>query len=219
MITGTAADDVINGLAGNDILNGGDGNDTLLGGDGNDTLNGEAGNDTLDGGAGDDVLDGGVETIPISSAAIPATTPSRKGLLMSGNDRVLFDADVRFTDVQFQRVGSSPTCSSRSPVQATPCSSRTISIVSARTAYASNVSNSATAWSGADVAAIVMRPTEGNDVIYGTDGNDRIFGEGGDDILYGDRSDDILDGGAGNDLLIGGEGSDSYWFGRNPAMT
>ena len=60
-----------------------------------------------------------------------------------------------------------------------------------------------------------MRPTEGNDVIYGTDGNDRIFGEGGDDILYGDRSDDILDGGAGNDLLIGGEGSDSYWFGRN----
>ncbi|WZB70395.1 hypothetical protein WJ968_33295 [Achromobacter xylosoxidans] len=79
-----------------------------------------------------------------------------------------------------------------------------------------------------DVAAITMRPTEGNDTIYGTagndvlrgaggndalyggDGNDAIYGDDGNDTLYGERGDDTLDGGAGDDLLIGGEGSDTY---------
>lgn len=217
VITGTAADDVINGLAGNDILNGGDGNDTLLGGDGNDTLNGEAGNDTLDGGAGDDVLDGGVGDDTYLFGRHSGNDTIKEGLLMSGNDRVLFDADVRFTDVQFQRVGSSPDLlitisGSGNTLLIKDYFDRlgTDSVRIERLEFGDGV-----VLGYADVAAIVMRPTEGNDVIYGTDGNDRIFGEGGDDILYGDRGDDILDGGAGNDLLIGGEGSDSYWFGRN----
>ncbi len=59
LINGFAGNDTIDGGAGNDTINGGDGDDVLIGGAGNDTLDGGNGNDTLDGGNGNDTLDGG----------------------------------------------------------------------------------------------------------------------------------------------------------------
>ncbi len=69
MITGDAANNVLDGRDGNDTLNGGDGADTLIGGLGKDILSGGNGHDvfvassagdgvdTIDGGAGLDTLD------------------------------------------------------------------------------------------------------------------------------------------------------------------
>ena len=58
VLTGGAAEDVMDGGAGNDRLSGGEGADILEGGTGQDTLTGGAGADTLEGGAGDDRLIG-----------------------------------------------------------------------------------------------------------------------------------------------------------------
>ena len=61
-MSGGAGSDTLNGAAGNDSIQGGGGNDFLYGDVGNDSLLGGNGLDVLYGGAGDDTLDGGADS-------------------------------------------------------------------------------------------------------------------------------------------------------------
>lgn len=56
ILTGSAADDMLDGGPGNDTLNGRGGNDKLFGGPGNDILIGGPGTDEIHGGDGDDII-------------------------------------------------------------------------------------------------------------------------------------------------------------------
>jgi Ca2+-binding RTX toxin-like protein len=69
-------------------------------------------------------------------------------------------------------------------------------------------------WTAADLAAMALAATPGNDRIVGTSRADNLSGGAGDDQLSGLTGDDSLSGGAGVDLLEGGEGNDVYRFGR-----
>ena len=74
-----------------------------------------------------------------------------------------------------------------------------------------------------DLAATVIRGSEGADTINGTSDDERVFGfgqddyiegKGGDDILNGDEGDDRVLGGAGDDVLRGGNGDDELTGGE-----
>lgn len=69
IISGGAGKDTISGGAGNDVLDGGAGDDTISGGDGNDEITGGLGNDTIDGGAGDDLITGGAGADTLTGGA------------------------------------------------------------------------------------------------------------------------------------------------------
>jgi Ca2+-binding RTX toxin-like protein len=71
-----------------------------------------------------------------------------------------------------------------------------------------------TVWIAADLAAMALAATPGNDRIVGTSRADNLSGGAGDDQLSGLTGDDSLSGGSGVDLLEGGEGNDVYRFGR-----
>lgn len=85
-----------------------------------------------------------------------------------------------------------------------------------------------TSWSVADIKAIAITGTPGNDTLvgyasddeivgnagndtaYGRAGQDTLRGGLGDDILYGETGDDILLGDDGNDNMQGGTGDDTF---------
>ena len=233
-LIGTTDDDTISGLDGDDTIWGRDGNDLLLGGNGNDVLYGETGNDTLDGGAGDDTLDGGIGNDTYRFGRNSGNDTILEGKLFFGNDRVVFDAGITQADLSLQRIGSFLRLADHARTHRQHAAHQ--GLFRRRDGRRRTVErlefSDGSALTLPDVAAITMRPTEGNDTIYGTagndvlrgaggndalyggDGNDAIYGDDGNDTLYGERGDDTLDGGAGDDLLIGGEGSDTYRYGR-----
>ncbi|MCC7276184.1 MAG: tandem-95 repeat protein, partial [Alphaproteobacteria bacterium] len=67
-------------------------------------------------------------------------------------------------------------------------------------------------WTAADVAAMALAGSEGDDLIHGTQGAETLSGLAGDDRLLGKGGDDRLTGGTGVDLLEGGLGDDIYVF-------
>lgn len=80
-LSGMGGNDILLGGAGNDFLDGNDGDDVVVGGDGNDQVKGSAGHDVLigglgtdfiDGGTGDDLLIGGTTTYDTNVAALGA---------------------------------------------------------------------------------------------------------------------------------------------------
>lgn len=64
-----------------------------------------------------------------------------------------------------------------------------------------------------DGGADLLRGAEGNDRLDGGEGADTLSGDAGADTLSGGAGDDFLLGGAGDDLLIGGPGSDTLFGG------
>ena len=113
MITGNAANNILQGMAGADRLTGKDGNDTLLGGADVDLLYGDAGNDRLDGGAGQDKMTGGAgaDEFVFSFASDTARAKSDKVLdFQTGVDRIdlsAIDADTSVAGNQAFVYGSS----------------------------------------------------------------------------------------------------------------
>ena len=217
-IYGNAGDDVLYGEAGNDVLHGGAGHDTLIGGVGDDRLNGDAGDDVLHGGAGNDVLSGGtgsdtylfnigdgqdvinnydagigrVDMLQLGEGISPANVTARR----DANDLVLTFADTsdRVT-VSGYFIGDG-------------AGDYRLDLI--RFADGSS-------WDVAAIKAMVLQPTNGNDVLqgYASDdviaggaGNDTIHGNAGDDVLHGEAGNDVLHGGGGQDTLVGGDGDD-----------
>jgi len=235
VIHGSSAGDAITGQAGNDVLIGHGGDDLIDGGAGNDLLIGSTdwksiyengqyrvernstpsisanGNDTYLFGRGDgqdtlidgDYTPGNSDTLRFKEGVAPADIR----LTRNGNDLILA---IRGTDDQvtlkhyFEEHGGG---------------NRPWLIE--RVAFADG-----TAWSAAEVQAIIFAGSEEAETIIGSRGDDVLTGQGGDDLLLGGAGRDILDGGAGNDVLRGGgliwgnqvydwhgEG-DTYRFGR-----
>lgn len=113
IITGNAANNILQGMAGVDRLMGKDANDILLGGADADQLYGDAGNDRLDGGAGQDKMYGGAgaDVFVFSFASDTARTKSDKVLdFQTGVDKIdlsAIDADIGVAGNQAFVYGSS----------------------------------------------------------------------------------------------------------------
>ncbi|GHA56361.1 hypothetical protein GCM10008927_22640 [Amylibacter ulvae] len=86
---GGRGDDLITGNAANNLLDGGAGNDDLIGADGNDELNGSSGNDELIGGEGSDELNGGSgnDTVYGDAGRDRISGNSGNDFLYGGDDR------------------------------------------------------------------------------------------------------------------------------------
>jgi Ca2+-binding RTX toxin-like protein/GH24 family phage-related lysozyme (muramidase) len=163
------------------------GNDILYGDAGNNTLDGRAGNDSLQGGAGNDTylfnLGGGQDSIYDIDSTAGNTDTIRFGAGIaagditfnySGNDLVL-GINGTADQVKIQNWGSG------NPYRIE------------RVEFADGTSWDA-AYLQAQVSAIPIIGTTGNDYLYGDSGNN------------------TLDGGLGNDTLHGGAGNDTYLF-------
>ena len=66
-----------------------------------------------------------------------------------------------------------------------------------------------TVWRLADIKAMVLQGTAGNDTLTGYAVADTINAADGHDTVYGRAGDDIISGGAGDDTLLGEEGNDT----------
>gem|GEM_PF-250245 len=175
-LAGYGGDDALDGGAGNDTLSGGTGDDVLIGGFGRDRLTGGAGSDTyvFNIGDGDDLIDnydlsaGRVDVLQFGAGIVPGSVIARR----SGEDLVL----------TFEGSGDRVTVASY--------------FINGVSGYQIDEIRFAdeTVWDVATIKALVLAPTDGDDVIKGYAG------------------DDVLSGGLGNDTLSGGAGSDTYVF-------
>jgi Haemolysin-type calcium binding protein related domain/RTX calcium-binding nonapeptide repeat (4 copies) len=227
--------DSLDGGTGGDQLFGGAGNDTLSGGSGADALQGDAGDDTLDGGAGNDVLVGGAgsDTYLFGRGDGQDTLRNaRTGLSTDANwyyyqydyfleadqatttDILKFKAGITAADLSISRNGAHLILGIKG----------TTDQITIEGFFALNEINhiwgvdkiefaDGSTLTDADISAVLIQGTPGNDSLTGLNTGDQITGLAGDDQLYGAGGDDILDGGTGNDVLRGGTGSDTYLFG------
>jgi len=181
---------------GNDELWAGEGNDILDGGPGNDRLYGEAGNDTyiFRRGSGQDIIidpdatPNNTDTIWLGSNL----TPEEVVLRRSGNNLVLKILDTTDTlTVQDYFRNDSPL----NRIEQIQFMDGTV-------------------WTHDDILVEIVKPSEGDDAIYGGTGDDLINGAGGNDALYGNAGDDTLNGEIGNDTLYGQAGDDTLTGGE-----
>lgn len=219
-LSGYAGDDVISGAGGNDTLRGNDGADTLHGDAGNDYLNGGAGNDTLAGGSGDDMLVGGSGSDTyLFDLGDGHDTISNHDSSQGRWDVLRFGAGITPTDVTARRVNDDLVLAIVGTGDQVTISNHFI--YDGNSGYQIDEVRFADAdapiWDNATIRALVLAPTEGDDVlsgyesadsVAGGEGNDHIYGRGGDDLLLGEAGNDTLFGGEGNDHLTGGLGDD-----------
>lgn len=193
-IYGTEIGDIIHGLSGNDALYGMGGNDSIYGGLGSDTLYGHSGNDVYM-----FKKDDGVDIVYDEDA-----TPGN-------SDTVLFDASVAPTDISVTR-------DQTHLVLTNSASGDRITLANWLSSDAFKVERvefaNGTVWTVADLFAMLLAGTGGDDDIVGTDANDLLQGLGGNDTLLGGSGNDSLLGGAGDDYLLGESGNDVYVFNR-----
>jgi Ca2+-binding RTX toxin-like protein len=206
--SGSDGNDILIGtnlLGGRDILQGGAGDDVLIGGIGNDELDGGAGSDVYEfaRGFGRDIIrnhDTGVNKV----------------------DKIRFTDGIVQDEVIFTRDGNHLLLKIRG-------TSDQITVVNFFTGdgHGGDQIDVVEFADGSQldveaIKALLLKPTEGNDVLIGYEsddtliglgGNDVLKGHGGNDFLDGGDGDDNLDGGAGNDVLIGGAGNDFIYGG------
>ena len=198
VITGFAIATTLVGLAGNDTLTGRNGSDLLVGGTGNDILSGGGGDDAYRFARGDghDIIReysdgwngwGGTDTIEFGVGIGPA-------------DVAVGQANSGWNLVLTLSTGESVTIEGdvNDP-------DRRIELV----AFADG-----TVWTHAQMMAMVLAGTAGNDVLIGSYDPETISGGGGNDTIEGRGGNDVLAGGTGNDVLSGSGGNDTYLFGR-----
>ena len=172
----------------------------LLGGtDGDDTLTGFFGVDTLDGGLGNDLLLGGddgdsyVFDIGYGNDRI---LDAQTSIFFNDPDKVIFGAGVTTADVILSRLGDDLVFEFAGVND---------SLTVEKQFAPGNLNNrfnevelfsfaDGTTWTAAQVEAMLLQGTDGDDTIVG------FFGA------------DTLDGGLGNDRLEGGDGGDTYIF-------
>lgn len=250
-VYGLSGDDTLLGGSGGDVLRGNAGNDTLSGGTGNDSLISGAGNDVLEGGAGDDVLSGSVlgsnhgnepgnhsgDTVYRFGPGWGRDTLTDFGAAHSA-DTLEFFGGVTSAQLTLRRLaagsetaGSTLTASPDLRVSAGSDSVLVFgqdlagsAIEQIRFLDAGGIVSET--WDATRIAAEMLRPTTGDDVIVGSPGaetlsggtgNDTLIGGAGGAFLFNDPNvvgsgTDVFIGGAGNDLLIGGYIADSYRF-------
>jgi Ca2+-binding RTX toxin-like protein len=203
VLLGAEGHDTLLGEAVKDILEGGNGNDSLVGDEGNDTLSGFTGMDTLNGGYGSDTFifgkGDGLDIISYSN--------SRTG----DEDVLVFKEGVTPVDIKLMRY------------------QQDLKIIIASTGDSVSITNyfhdpvyqsvkkiifkDNTQWDSAYIAAHLIVPTAGNDVLIDDSGSNSWSAFEGDDLLIGNAGNDQLDGGGGSDTLIGGLGDDSLYGG------
>jgi len=173
LLTGTPGDDTLIGFSSSDVLDGGAGNDTLIGGDGSDAY-------VFGRGYGTDTIEESVDYV-----------------MLGDFDTLRFADGVAPSDILLSRNGNDLTLSI-----AGTSDSVTVAGQFDMSAWFTwhDIEQFAfvdgTVWTKDQVSQMLLRGTDGGDVLQGTSGND------------------YLNGGAGNDTLIGGDGSDTYVFGR-----
>jgi len=219
---GRAGNDALDGGAGDDILYGEAGNDTLVGGSGNDNMQGGVGDDTFDGGAGNDVMSGdyhntfqgwyagtGNDTYLFGRGDGQDTIYDPDGA--AGLDKVVFKPGVAPADVQIVRSSDHLLLK----IAGTPDqvllynyfgSDATSGWVIEEIRFTDDPS---TVWLVADVKAMALMGSTGNDTLIGYATDDQIAGNAGNDTLYGRGGNDLIDGGAGDDVLYGEAGNDT----------
>jgi trimeric autotransporter adhesin len=199
-ITGTSADEHFFGFAGNDSIDGGGGDDILEGNVGDDYLAGGQGSDTYRFGRGD-----GNDLI-WNAEDDPAGTKI---------DRLQFSGDILPSEVYARRVNYDLVLTiANSTDKVTIMSYFDEDAAGSRGSTVDRIEfANGTVWLPADVRALVLVPTNSDDVLTGYDiSDDVIFGELGDDRLYGLKGADTLGGGQGHDQLYGLDGDDTYRY-------
>jgi Ca2+-binding RTX toxin-like protein len=250
-LNGADGNDTLYGRDGNDTLNGGAGADTLRGEGGNDMLNGGADADNLQGGAGNDILEGGAGNDTLIGGTHdgywntfygPGNDTYVFGLgdgqdtiydddATAGNvDVIQFKAGIALESVQVSRNNNNLVLKIAGTTdQITVYNYFVGDVPGAWTVEQIRFADSATVWSSADVNAMALNPTagndtligyatadtingaDGNDILYGRDGNDSLNGDTGADTLHGENGNDTLNGGIGGDTLLGGNGDDGLF--------
>jgi len=209
--------DNLNALGGNDTIYGREGDDILDGGTGSDSLYGGPGDDILDGGPGNDLLDGGLgNDTYLFGRGYGQDTIIDQDTTPGNLDTILLGEGVLPTDIKLERLGNDvkltvpDTLDSITVKNWLQNDTPTTGIEVIKFA-------DGTEWGTEEIQDILVKGTEGNDLIYGFSrpetieglgGDDTVFARGGDDILVGGPGNDALYGEAGNDTLIGGEGRD-----------
>ncbi|WBO24461.1 calcium-binding protein [Sphingomonas abietis] len=194
-ITGSNGDNDLTGTAGQDQIYGNDGDDTLRGGLGNDFLAGGNGDDTYVFNRGD-----GFDTIYDDS----------------GNDTLRFGSGISVSDLVLTQattdndgyglfIGIAGTSDRIYIRNQNVNNGRAVE----RFAFADG-----TVLSDADMRALLVTGTPGDDRISGTPFADQATGGAGNDELNTGDGNDTLTGGLGDDYLNGQGGDDTYVFNR-----
>ncbi|WP_280138601.1 calcium-binding protein, partial [Mesorhizobium sp. 1M-11] len=184
-VGGTLADDTVDGTNAADIIRAGKGNDVLRGGEGDDSYSYTRGdgNDTIveiDGGGNNDRL------------LFTNINPNQATFARNGNDMTIFIPE------------SSPGAGDSGSVLLKD------SLVSgAGKGIEQVVFADGTIWTRADLRALFLTGTSGNDVLAGFSVDDTLRGWGGDDVLNGAGGNDayVYARGDGDDTII--EGSEA----------
>jgi len=189
----TEGDGYLNGLNGNDVIYGTNRNDILINVTGDALLAAGAGNDQIWAGAGNDILDGGTGNDVLKGEAGDDTYIFRRG---SGQD-IIVDADPTPGNVDTIWLGSFLTPeevvlrrSGNNLVLKILDTTDTLTVQD----YFRNDSPlnrieqiqfmDGTVWTHEDILVEIVKPSEGDDIIYGCTGDDLINGAGGNDALY-----------------------------------
>ncbi len=206
----------IQGTAGNDILYGYESDDTLYGLDGSDNLYGNSGNDRLDGGAGMDYLDGGSgdDTYLFGLGDGWDTISNNNAYGDMDNDRLLFKAGIKASDIDFQ-------CSGLDLIASIKGSGEDVTIKAwflqdgfklqtFEFADGTKISRSEVdqRFMQGDAGNNTLKGSAQDEILLGLDGDDRLDGGYGNDTLQGGNGKDLLLGSGGNDKLLGEDGDD-----------
>lgn len=228
VVDALTGNDTLYGRGGNDWLKGGEGNDVVWGENGDDTLEGNAGNDTLEGGAGDDVIAGGLGADRIvagegndiivfnrgdgyDTVSNRDATPDRRDVIRFGPG--ISRSDLKFTretinSVDWLRIAIGPSAGDRIDLDDPFSDAAHTGRIDAL------LFDDGSEMSFAEIKALLIAGTAGDDILKGYHDDDVMDGGGGTDSIYGYAGDDTLSGGAGYDSLYGGAGNDVYRFGR-----
>ena len=195
-------DDVVFGEAGNDTLDGGAGDDSLIGGAGTDVLSGGSGDNSLTGGEGDDTLDGGDQDDSLFGQEGDDRLIGGGGTDQlegdAGNDTAVLAGNLADYTYAISELGDGRL--------------RLTNSVTGEVDHVGSIEQlefADTTAATADVVAITIQGTDGDDWLGGSYVADTINAGGGDDTLVGFEGNDVLNGGAGDDDLIAGGGNDT----------
>ncbi|WP_277223119.1 calcium-binding protein [Pseudomonas indica] len=224
VLEGGAGNDTLYGEDGNDSLQGGEGSDLLNGGNGDDLLLGDVGNDTLYGGNGNDILEGGVGNDYLVGDAGSDVYRFNRGWgqdsinnydTSTGKvDAIAFGEDIAPSDIVITRSSTDLILSLKGSTDRIVVSSYFHADAAGGYQLEEIRFADGTTWSIAQVKAMALQSTDGNDALWGYATDDTLRGGLGNDTLFGQAGQDVLEGGAGNDTLYGEDGNDSLQGGE-----
>ena len=214
--------------AGNDTIWGTNLADAAVGGAGDDVIRTQQGTDTLSGGLGNDRLEGAEDrdTYIYNAGDGYDVIYDYRG---SRDNKLVFGAGISSADILVSRPSADAT-SLRITFKSMPGGIT----IERQTWGDAGVElfqfADGSIWTEAQILALLIPSTEGNDILPGTaaadtiwalEGADTVRGQAGPDFLHGQDGNDRLEGGEGADALYGGSGDDvlvgddRYLYGPN----